>query len=98
MTIVQVMPPASKAFGENPCTVNGRTYTVAVGSVLNVPDFDANVLEANGWHHNGAVATTAARPVLGVKDRGYKLVDSTLGATITWDGVQWRNPATGAIV
>lgn len=29
--------------------VNGRSYTCPSGSTLRVPDFDADILEANGW-------------------------------------------------
>jgi len=42
-----VAPPADGR--SNSITVNGRTYTCAIGSTIDVPDFDAEVMGANGW-------------------------------------------------
>ena len=75
---------------------NGRTYTGIGGTVLDVPDFDAGVLEANGWAIaaiNGAGAT-AARPTAGVKV-GSEFHDATLGYNVMWNGKQWVNPTNG---
>ncbi len=85
-------------------TVNGRSYTAAQGSTLDVPDFDAETLEANGWLRLGPVGPTSARPVadplttgagmpLGT---GYRFIDVTLGAAITFTGQGWVNTVTGA--
>ena len=44
-------------------TVNGRTYTCAAGATIDVPDFDAQILQANGFVALGAtVGATTARP------------------------------------
>ena len=45
------MPPKPTAASQTSITitVNGRTYTCAVGSSIQVPDFDALALSANGW-------------------------------------------------
>lgn len=80
-------------------TVNSRTYTVAAGAEIDVPDFDAWVLLADGWVNAAPGATsgaTALRPVNPAKNTTFH--DTTLGYTIVYDGKSWRNPATGAIV
>jgi hypothetical protein len=94
MTTVRVIPPAGGAT----TVVKGRTYTAAAGATLDVPDFDAYVLEANGWHilAGGGVGTTALRPTNPYKNLRY--LDTTVGALIHWDGVTWRNTVTGASV
>lgn len=93
----RVSPPANSKLGVNPITVNGRLYNVAVGSTQDVPDHDAYILTINGWHSHGQVTTTAARPTTGIS-KGAAMVDSTLGAVILYDGTQWRNWLTGAVV
>lgn len=95
MANIRMMPPSSGATSH---TVNGRTYSAVVGTSLDVPDFDALVLQANGWTAaaSGGVGVTAQRPVNPVK--GTQFHDTTLGATITYDGKVWRNPANAAVV
>jgi hypothetical protein len=82
----------------NPCTVNGRTYSAAPGVLISAPDFDAIVLEANGWLRaaGDSAGVTAERPTAPV--RGHKFFDTTLGQTVTWDGKFWRNHVNGAAV
>lgn len=94
MSNIRVMPPPS---GSNTHTVNGRTYTCAVGAVLDVPDFDAAVLTSNGWTAvgTGAVGATAARPANPKK--GESFTDTTLGYTVHFDGKTWRNVAGVAV-
>ncbi len=101
---IRVAPPANAQKGVNPITVNagsgqpGRTYSAAVGSTLDVPDHDAFQLIRNGWHQCGSqVATTANRPTAGIAKDTY-MIDSTLGKAIMYDGTQWRDPVTGAVV
>ena len=83
-------------------TVNGRTYTCAAGGSIDVPDFDAVVLLADGWINvaGGTLLTTvgptSSRPANPSKGQAYH--DTTLGYTIVHDTANWRNPATGAIV
>ena len=48
MTITRrLLPPAAGPM--QTMTVNGRSYSSTPGNFLDVPDFDAQVLEANGW-------------------------------------------------
>ena len=80
----RVMPPAS---GLQPSiTVNGRSYTCALGSTLDVPDQDAQIMLANGWTPGtaGQVGATAARPTATAK--GLEFHDTTLGKTLIHDG------------
>ncbi len=103
MAYHNMLPPADKTFGPNPCTVNGRTYQCAVGSALLVPDFDGLALSANGWTivAAGGAGTTAQRPVSTASNpiqAGTPYLDTTLGYTVIWDGKTWRNKATGAAV
>lgn len=106
MMTIRMSPPASSKFGPNPCTVNqgpnkadqpGRTYSCAVGSTIDVTsNEDALQLIINGWHSHGSVVATSSRPVSA--NKGTYLIDSTLGAVILFDGTQWRNVLTGAVV
>lgn len=92
----RVMPPADGLHGS--IVVNGRSYTCAAGSTIDVPDQDAKVMSANGWTvaAEGGVGATATRPASPTK--GQTFHDTTLGYTIVWDGKAWRNPASGAAV
>jgi hypothetical protein len=88
------MPPTS---GSTSITVHGRTYSCAVGGVLDVTDQDAVVMTANGWtavSYN--VGTTAQRPA--VPTRGMAYTDTTISKNIVWDGAKWRDPLTGNAV
>jgi hypothetical protein len=57
---VRMMPPPVVV--NQTVTVNGRTYSGAPGVTLDVPDFDAGPLAANGWIRVGPSGTTAQRP------------------------------------
>ena len=83
-------------------TVNGRSYSAGAGQPIDVPDFDAGVLEANGWPRVAPSGTTSARPtgtngLYGLRP-GLEFYDTTLGALIRYDGATWRNPSSGAAV
>jgi len=60
--MVRMIPTKRRPNGEN-ITVRGRVYTNTWDSVVDVPDFDAAVLGANGWLWVCLVGTTAQRPV-----------------------------------
>jgi hypothetical protein len=78
-------------------TVNGRTYVCAAGATLDMPDFDAQVAQANGWvAMAGGVGATAARP--SNPSLGMIFHDTTLNLNIVFEGKSWRNPATGGAV
>ncbi len=97
---IRVIPPNGVATTQ---VINGHSYTCAANATIDVSDFAAWVLTANGWINaggHGAVAvtvgTTAARPTNPA--RGQAFLDTTLGLTIVWDGSNWRNPFSGAAV
>ena len=93
---MRVLPPSAAA---KTTAANGRTYTCAAASYLDVPDQDAAILEANGWIivvHMG-VGTTAQRPTTGLQ-MGKRYLDTTLGYTIRYTGKSWVNPANGNVV
>jgi hypothetical protein len=91
---VRLMPPGSGKI--TTMTVNGRVYSCAVGATVDVIDFDAAVLTANGWIQVAPVGTTAQRPAKpGV---GNFFHDTTLGKLIIFEGAAWRDPATGSAV
>lgn len=93
---MRVMPPAD---GLHPTiTVNGRSYTCALGSTIDVPDADGVVMLHNGWSAaaTGGAGATAARPINPPKNTYFH--DTTLGFNIVWDGRTWRNPTSGAAV
>ncbi|TDR82197.1 hypothetical protein [Paludibacterium purpuratum] len=87
-------PPGA---GSSTITVNGRKYSTTPGTPIPVPDFDAAVLQANGWMAttNGGTGTTVARPLNPKSNTVF--YDSTLGIDVVWDGKTWRNKITGAI-
>ena len=76
---------------------NGRAYSVAAGSTIDVPNMDAQICAANGWVQIGnGSGTTAQRPALPYVGQLY--VDTTLGYMVVFEGTAWRNPATAAVV
>jgi hypothetical protein len=46
---VPMTPPPSGLF--NTISFDGRTYSATPGTLINVPVFDAGILQANGWTH-----------------------------------------------
>lgn len=95
MPNIRVLPPAAGGL----TTVNGRTYTCAAGASIDVPDFDAKVLSANGWiiTSPAGVGGTSARPLN--PKQGDHFVDTDLASiSIRFDGKVWRNNSTGAAV
>ena len=90
----RLLPPA----GGGNTTINGRLYSAAAGVPVDAPDFDAAKLEANGWTvvSIGGSGATAARPTKPTK--GLHFLDTTLGKDITFDGLVWRDKATGSTV
>ena len=101
---LRLLPPPEIAYRS--LTVNGRSYSAAPGAVLDVPDFDAEILLANGWiagtpictcgQAHGGIGATAARP--SPPARGMHFYDTTVGADIVFDGNTWRNAVTAAAV
>src|SRR5579862_3390688 len=103
---VRLLAPIATGATPNPLltqTVNGRTYSVAANSYLDVPAMDADLLAANGWLRVGTFSgPTTSRPLLsdpdmrGLTMRGLTYFDATLGYVLTFDGANWRRPDTGA--
>ena len=102
----RMLPPAIVAgqpvTSQQSMQVNGRTYSGAPGSVLDVPDMDGAVLAANGWIRVCSSGSTAQRPTgtsapfRATPDARY--FDTSLGKLIVYDGVTWRDPANGSAV
>lgn len=103
MATLRLLPPAD---GNHPTIkVHGRTYNVPLGSTVDVPEGDAAHMLGNGWINPGrvqAAGATSARPANqpnGARlTAGYTYLDTTLAYIIVFDGLVWRNPATGASV
>lgn len=95
MATMRLIPPST---GATSITVNDRLYSCAVGSTIDVPDFDAHIMLANGWLASAAhgASTTVNRPSNSKK--GTQFLDTTLNATVVFDGKAWRNQQTGALV
>jgi hypothetical protein len=96
MPNVLVHPPATGAYAKS---ANGRPYNSVPGTPISVPDFDAQILCANGWmlaSSNLGVATgpTSGRPVNPPANMRYQ--DTTVGFEVMWDGKTWRHTQTGA--
>ena len=90
---IRIFPPLS---GSKSHTTFGRQYDGWAVSYLDVPDQDAATLSANGWLAVAPVGATSARPANPA--RGAEFLDTTLGYIIKFDGIVWRNPASGAAV
>jgi len=96
MSTTRVLPPNTT--GTDMITVNGRTYSAVAGGFLDVPDFDAAVMLANGWIRGalGGSGPTASRPIKPPTNTIF--MDTSLSLLIVWDGKAWRNKITGAAV
>jgi hypothetical protein len=99
----RMLPPV--AISAQTMTINGRQYSGTPGTVLDIPDFDAAVLGANGWAPIAPSGPTALRPspLAGktppyLAAPGFEYFDTTLGKLIFFDGATWRDPATGSAV
>ena len=102
MAILMEVFPAPN--GPRTITVNGRSYAGTPGTYQTVPLQDGQILISNGWMakcQRGS-GSTADRPAQGAIDvqagmPGTSYFDTTVGALITWDGVNWRNILTGSV-
>jgi len=83
-------------------STSGRTYSGSPGTVLDVSDFDAIPLQAQGWVPvcfglpalvQGGSGATWARPA--TPKYGCHFFDTTLGKLVVWDGDAWRDPGSG---
>jgi hypothetical protein len=88
----RMLPPVS---GNTTVKVNGRTYSGVVGTPLDVNDWDAGSLSANGWLSLGPVGATAARPAS--PPIGTQFNDTTTGFAVVFDGKQWRHHQSGSV-
>jgi len=97
----RMLPPGDGS--KNPFTTNGRAYSCALGSSIDVPEADAGVLAANGWALLGPSGPTSSRPrgdirhgdILAV-GLGNLFVDTDSNSPIWWDGQAWRTFSGGA--
>lgn len=96
--LVRVLPPpvfagGHKDSGANPITLpDGRTWSCAIGSSINVPAHDAERMVGNGWTQFAeSMGTTAQRPSGVNVTRGYLYLDTTVGHVIVYDGATWRD-------
>lgn len=83
-------------------TVNGRSFTAALGTTQDVLDADALELSANGYMVIGGkesvgTGTTANRPTTDLFI-GAMYGDTTLGYIVVYDGASWRDPIAGTAV
>ena len=94
----RLLPPGSTSPAS--ITVNGRLYTCAVGSTVDVPDQDAYIMMANGWipaaPGAGGEGATGVRPAS--PTAGQSFFDTTLAKGIVFDGSVWCDPDTGLAV
>jgi hypothetical protein len=92
---VRLIPPVGLAATSK---VNGRTYTCAAGATIDVLDFDAGSLTAQGWLASGlAVGVSAARPVN--PPIGTVFNDTSVGAAVIYVGKGvWAHHANGSSV
>lgn len=106
MPTYRMLPPAVVAgqpvTSQQSMVVNGRAYAGTPGGAIDVPDMDGAVLAANGWIKVAASGTTAQRPtstsapVAAAPSVHY--FDTSIDKLIVYDGITWRDPATGSAV
>ena len=99
MPTVRLLPPVNVQ--QQTLTVNGHTYSSTPGHVVDVLDFDATVLTANGWLRVAQSGTTAQRATSSQGNGfaaapGTPFYDTTVGALLIYDGSAWRSPVDGA--
>lgn len=98
----RVIPPIGPKFANPHVCSDGISYGCPTGSTLDVPDHIGNQLAAAGWldvtgqHGPDTCGSTTARPENPFPLRTF--LDTTLGYIVIFDGLTWRNPATGAAV
>jgi hypothetical protein len=97
MSITVRMLPSIALAGQMNIQVNGRTYKQALGSFLDVPEFDVPGLAANGWVRVCLSGPTSARPSTNpnltppyIASNGLIFFDTTLSAPVVHDGATWR--------
>lgn len=74
-----------------------RPYTAVAGTIVAViPADDVVQMQSRGWMLLPGSGTTAQRPTGPSLTPGTLFVDSTVPATVVWDGANWRNVTTGA--
>jgi len=96
MINMRLFPPS---IGTKPTiTVNGRTYSAALGGTVDVQQVDAQVMLANGWTKAADAVGTTAQRLAATPFQGMQWHDTTLNLTVVHEGAVWRNPATGASV
>src|SRR4051812_38972757 len=100
----------TSATGPASLVLNGRTYSLAAGATLDLPDSDALAANGvNGWIAIGAgphlpvqVGASASRPTkhpAGISlPVGSLFLDTAVGGIIVFDGANWRSVITAAIV
>jgi hypothetical protein len=99
----RVLPPTIVT--KQTMNINGRNYSGAPGVAMDVVDFDAQVLTANGWIFIAPSGPTSARPSPRagatpgyIAALGSDFWDTTLNKYVVFDGAAWRDPATGNAV
>jgi hypothetical protein len=97
---IRLLPPTEPS--HDAYLINGRSYGASPGSVIDVLDSDAAVLEANGWIAVAPSGPTSARPTgtLGLYQAspGQLYYDTTISKLIISDGQAWRDPSNGNAV
>jgi hypothetical protein len=53
-----------KVAGTGMVAANGKTYSGTLGQILNVPDEDAGILEANGWEKLPPLNQVSTKPTV----------------------------------
>jgi hypothetical protein len=96
---IRLLPPTNAQ--QQTIVANGRSYSSTPGHVVDVLDFDATVLTANGWLRVAQSGTTAQRPTSSqgngfVAASGTTFFDTTVGTLLIFDGAAWRSPVDGA--
>jgi hypothetical protein len=81
-----------------------RSYSASAGQFIDAsgpPDADASVLASQGFIPICASGTTVQRNQLspgGYFRPGTLYLDTVLAKIVCWDGLNWRDPVTAAVV
>jgi hypothetical protein len=86
------------AWAGSPSNAAGRRYyNASPGQVIDVVENDANAIASSGFFSVAFSGPTSGRPTNANLTPGYLYLDTDIALIVAWDGVNWRNPVTGAV-
>jgi len=103
MAKVRMLPPPNNSVVRHNTVItmpSGTRHDGTANPFVDAEVHEARILSANGWipvcaDQNAQVGATTSRPTTGLYP-GLQYMDTTLGFIVTYDGLNWKRPDTGA--